>query len=301
MVTGFVSLCPDNLVMAMEDLFGLPEGEAFVVKERVAGALPVEPLRKLDNFSILFVEEGRARVELDFCTYELEPGVQLIVGPALFFRCVEADDDLTVSCITLSSDLWQEATAPFSHSFFAFLRKYPLTPVLPDEVVEKNRHMLKAVEVVYRDWRNAFRRPMFRNFIQNFLMEVYDKTKIRFLNRDDPSSTRKEELLAQFLDLVFEHAGTQRKVKFYADRMCITTNYLASLVQGLVGQSPKALIDARCIQEIKLLLRTTTVSVQEIAFRLEFPDQSFFARYFRKHTGLSPLEYRERQAGSAGD
>lgn len=281
----------------MEDLFRLPEGEYFTLQQGDAGVLSEGPLRKSENFCILFVERGRACVELDFCNYELAPGMMMLVGPGLFFRCVEAADDFVFSYITLTPDLWQEATAPFNHSFFAFLQKYPLTPVLPDEVVEGNRYMLRAVAAVYRDWRNSFRRQMFRNFIQNFLMELYDKTKVLFLNRDDPNSTRKEELMAQFINLVFEYAGTQRKVKFYADRMCITTNYLASLVQSLAGQSPKALIDARCIQEIKLLLRTTTVSVQEIAYRLDFPDQSFFARYFRKHTGLSPLAYRDQQAG----
>lgn len=275
----------------------MPASESFAVRVDVTGGLSVSQLRKCENFCILFVERGRACVELDFCNYELEAGMQLIVGPGRFFRCVEAEDDFTVSYIVFVAELWQEATSLFNHSFFAFLKKYPVTPVLPANAVQGNRHMLGAVETVYNDWRNSFRRQMFRNFIQNFLMEIYDKTKIRFLNRDDPNSTRKEDLLAQFIDLVFEHAGTQRKVKFYADKMCITTNYLACLVQEQIGQSPKILIDTRCIQEIKLLLRTTTVSVQEIAYKLNFPDQSFFARYFRKHTGLSPLEYREQQAG----
>ena len=78
----------------------------------------------------------------------------------------------------------------------------------------------------------------------------------------------------------------------YADQLCITTRYLSSILQDLTGHTPKELIDARCIQEIKMLLRTTNLTMQEIALRLDFPDQSFFSRYFKKNTGMTPAEYR---------
>ena len=64
------------------------------------------------------------------------------------------------------------------------------------------------------------------------------------------------------------------------------------MIQDLTGHTPKELIDTRCIQEIKMLLRTTDLTMQEIALRLDFPDQSFFSRYFKKNTGMTPAEYR---------
>ena len=57
-------------------------------------------------------------------------------------------------------------------------------------------------------------------------------------------------------------------------------------------KSPKSIIDKHTIQRIKILLKSSNISMQEIAYDLKFPDQSFFARYFKKHTGMSPQEYR---------
>ena len=126
-------------------------------------------------------------------------------------------------------------------------------------------------------------------------MDIYDKTKGFFLHHNASNTTRQEELLEKFISLVFQHSGTCREVQFYADQLCITTRYLSSIIQNLTGHTPKNHIDTRCIQEIKMQLRTTNKSMQEIAFGLNFPDQSFFTRYFKKHTGLTPVEYRHLQ------
>ena len=88
-------------------------------------------------------------------------------------------------------------------------------------------------------------------------------------------------------------AGMGNIWSFYADELCITTRYLSTVVQRMTGVTPKDIIDTRCIQEIKMLLCTTNDSIQEIAFRLNFPDQSFCARYFKRNTGMSPVEYRK--------
>ena len=155
--------------------------------------------------------------------------------------------------------------------------------------------MLQAVYDIYMERTHTFRLPIFKNFLQNFLMEIYDKTKALFLHRNAANTSRQEELLEKFISFVFQHSGTQREVQFYADQLCITTRYLSSVIQHLTGHTPKELIDIRCIQEIKMQLRTTNKTMQEIAFELDFPDQSFFARYFKKHTGLTPVAYRAQK------
>ena len=154
------------------------------------------------------------------------------------------------------------------------------------------RRMMEFICHIYKEREHTFRLPIFKNCMQNFLMDIYDKTKALFLHRNASNTTRQEELLERFIALVFQHSSTCREVQFYADRLCITTRYLSSIIQNLTGHSPKEHIDTRCIQEIKMQLRTTNKSMQEIAFQLNFPDQSFFSRYFKKHTGMTPAQYR---------
>ena len=153
--------------------------------------------------------------------------------------------------------------------------------------------MLCASEYIYREKENSFRLKIFKNFLQNFLLEIYDKAKVRILNRNTSNTNRQEKLFEKFIMLLLKNSSTRREVQFYADELCITTRYLSTVVQHMTGVTPKDIIDTRCIQEIKMLLCTTNDSIQEIAFRLNFPDQSFFARYFKRNTGMSPVEYRK--------
>ena len=178
---------------------------------------------------------------------------------------------------------------PFDYPFLAFRKKYPLS--MPEELEQKKGLLLQLIHRLYLDREHTFRVPMFKNLLQTYIMELYDKTKTQFIQHRNAGTTRKEELLEKFIALIYEHCVTRRDVQFYADRLCITTRHLSSVIQDLTGHTPKELIDTR-IQEIKMLLRTTDLTMQEIAFRLDFPDQSFFSRYFKKNTGMTPAEYR---------
>lgn len=82
---------------------------------------------------------------------------------------------------------------------------------------------------------------------------------------------------------------------FYAERLHITPRYLSSIAQKVEHVTAKSIIDRHAITEIKTALKTTNLSIQELSHKMLFPDQSFFGRYFKKHTGMSPLQYRNCQ------
>ncbi|MGN3984324.1 helix-turn-helix domain-containing protein, partial [Bacteroides fragilis] len=96
---------------------------------------------------------------------------------------------------------------------------------------------------------------------------------------------------------VHEYCCSQRDVVFYAGKLCISTKYLTSICRSLTGHSAKKVIDDFTALEIKVLLQSTDLSIQEIADRLNFPDQSYLGRYFKRHEGVSPMEYRAELAG----
>ena len=91
-----------------------------------------------------------------------------------------------------------------------------------------------------------------------------------------------------------EHCASQREVSFYADKLCISTKYLTGICKAVTGDSAKKIIDDFAILEIKVLLQSTELTVQEIADRLGFPDQSYLGRYFKRHEGMSPKEYQSK-------
>jgi len=96
-----------------------------------------------------------------------------------------------------------------------------------------------------------------------------------------------------FISLVDEHFKTAHNTTYYADRLCITPNYLNEVVKKVEGISAKSYIQNNIIREAQKQLTYTDLSVSEISNDLNFDSVSYFIRFFRNNTGLTPLQYRK--------
>jgi AraC-like DNA-binding protein len=86
----------------------------------------------------------------------------------------------------------------------------------------------------------------------------------------------------------------QRSVKYYADQLAITPKYLTEVVNEVTGKSAGELIDEKVVQEVKFLLNNSHYTIGQIADALHFSDQSFLRKFFKRISGVSPSEYRNR-------
>ena len=112
---------------------------------------------------------------------------------------------------------------------------------------------------------------------------------------DSPRHNRAEEYFRQFTELLGEHYKHERSVGFYARQLCITPKYLTTLIKRISGKSVSEWIDNYVILEAKTLLKYSNMSVQEIAYYLNFPNQSFFGSYFKRNAGMSPSQYKAKK------
>lgn len=99
--------------------------------------------------------------------------------------------------------------------------------------------------------------------------------------------------VSKFMNLVNIHSKEQHSVQYYADKLCITSNYLNEMVTSTMGFSAKQYIQNKVMDEAKRLLVYTNVPISDIAFELCFSTVSYFIRSFRQHTGETPLLYRK--------
>ena len=106
---------------------------------------------------------------------------------------------------------------------------------------------------------------------------------------DSPIHNRAEEYFRQFTELLGEHYKHERSVGFYARQLCITPKYLTTLIKRISGKSVSEWIDNYVILEAKTLLKYSNMSVQEIAYYLNFPNQSFFGSYIKRNGGICLL------------
>jgi len=109
---------------------------------------------------------------------------------------------------------------------------------------------------------------------------------------DEAVNKRSEEYYARFMALLNQYAKRERSIGFYASKLYITPKYMTSLIKKTSGRSAMEWIDAYVIMEAKNLLRYSGMSIQEIAEYLNFSNQSFFAQYFKRHSGYTPSGYK---------
>lgn len=109
---------------------------------------------------------------------------------------------------------------------------------------------------------------------------------------DNSSYNRNTNYFNTFLEELTKHYMQERSVGFYAEQLHLTPKYLTTLIRQTTGRTASEWIDEYVILEAKNLLKYSPMNIQEIAYYLNFPNQSFFGRYFKKHTGMSPSFYR---------
>lgn len=104
--------------------------------------------------------------------------------------------------------------------------------------------------------------------------------------------SRQEDLFFQFMKLLSDHITSERSVTYYASQLCITPKYLSTVVKLVSGKTPTDWIREKLIDEMKYRLCHSQATIKEIAFQLHFPNNSFFGKYFKAATGVSPTRFR---------
>jgi AraC-like DNA-binding protein len=177
-------------------------------------------------------------------------------------------------------------------SSYMQIRKNPFSIFTPEETKHiDNCFQLLREKIQLRT--HAFHREVVQNATESFFLELANimvgKKDVHLYN---PLS-RKEEIMNNFLELLLEHVREQHLVTFYAGKLFITPQYLSLILKELTGKPANKWIEDALIVEAKVLLKTPQATVQQVADTLNFSDQSTFGKFFKKHIGLSPVEYRK--------
>lgn len=136
-----------------------------------------------------------------------------------------------------------------------------------------------------------FRPEVAQHLALAFLYDI--KSIQRQRQMSSPTSlSRQDEVLQHFINLVNEHSKCERTLSFYADKLCLTPRYLGTLIREASGQTVMQWINQAVILEAKVMLRHSTLPICRIAEELRFSNPSFFSKFFKRMTGMTPADYR---------
>lgn len=253
----------------------------------------IHHLWKLEGGAIYFCQSGWAHITIDLKDYEITENTQVVLLPGTIIRINGVSNDFTACFFGFPQDMFREACIRFEPFFFQFIKENPVY-TLPEENTNTIKGLIHATMAIYKDHENRFRNQIAKNHLQSFMLDIYDKCYRYFGRKTIEGGSRQDEIFKHFVALVHENCISQREVTFYAGKLCISTKYLTGICRSVTGSSAKKIIDDFAILEIKVLLQSTGLTIQEIADRLGFPDQSYLGRYFKRHEGMSPREYQSK-------
>lgn len=260
--------------------------------------------------AILICRKGKAMLNVNYKDWELCEGAVITLFPNDVVE-LKVDGDFK-SPQTENGDCKSPQTA---NSFQAEILKYN-----PSLLREASLQLERTVYSSLREDRCRQDTPVVTNIINGMfsLLKVYfDQSECtcisqlvlcqlkaffigfhEYLQRnpqyrpDEVKSYRVRELFNRFMMLLEKDYKISRDVNYYAEKLNISSKYLTNIVSQVTGHTPKTIIDQYVILQLKMHLKRTTQSIKEMAWEFHFADVSFFCRYFKKHTGLTPQQIR---------
>lgn len=224
---------------------------------------------------ILLITAGYAEVELNMECCRMEKGDIMLIQPDVIVEFKSSSDDFNFTGLMFREDI------PVERSVY-------LKATASDW--EQTERMVRLL------WDIVHNVPFRRNTVRQLLMTI-----VAAIVEADAESTetlpsaglsRQEQLFKRFKMLVSQHCTTERNISFYAGRLCISPHYLSAIVSNVSGETVMHWINRAVILQAKVMLMAGDMMVYEVADRLNFPNQSFFGRFFKRETGMTPGEWQ---------
>lgn len=250
---------------------------------------------RIDAFIIGVGTEGETSVSFNLHEFRLKKDSMFIFTPKNILQ-VNSQQYFKADVIAISPDFMRRINIDIKNMMPLFLKfvENPTLALTPEES-RSMRGMIAQIERETRGPETHFSFDIVSGLIAATIYKVGD-IMYHYLAEhpegQNNSHNRAEEYFKQFTHLLGEHFREERSVGFYARQLCITPKYLTTLIKHISGQSVSEWIDNYVILEAKTLLKYSTMSIQEIAYYLNFPNQSFFGSYFKRNTGMSPSQYK---------
>ncbi len=235
---------------------------------------------------------GEVEIEVDMVSYHIGRDTYLMLFPGQIVNLKKTSEDFEVMYFILSADVFHDITFRFPIEFTAFLKRYVVYFDPECDDVEKEKIRFGQLKAVYDDSENVCRREILLNLSRVYYLGFYNDI-YSLLKKNPERKSRQSELFRCFANSVMENYKTSREVLFYANKLNISVKYLSIIVQNEDNRNAKKWIDDCVVAEIKIRLQSSNESLQDIAFDLDFADQSFLSKYFKRQTGMSPTKYRK--------
>ena len=250
---------------------------------------------RINGLCLILLTKGEVTINVDYLKFPLQANTLFFILPDHILEVQCKPEELEGKIMVISKDMLSNMPKKNDDGDnslqYMFLRKNPSVDLTDEEV-----SVLDTLFTLIRKRAEAKEHLFHKEAIQSLLFHLFFELKNIIFKKNNIvpfELSRKEELFQQFLKLMFKHSREEHSVSFYAGKMCITPRYLSAVLKELTGKTTNNWIDHSLILDAKILLKTPNMTVQQVSDMLNFSNQSTFGKFFKKHTGQSPAEFRK--------
>lgn len=251
---------------------------------------------KVGFLGIGLCTRGTARIMVNVDTYDMQANNIMVIVPnsMVHISDVSPDWEAKLICVT-RMELLRDAAAqilPFlkdarSMQKFLFQER--------ENIVSSFHSIYNFLDMLLRDEHTVSKYEQGVCVFRCLMLGMRDKsTRYHTKGSTVMSSSASLSIFNQFMLLVNEHCKRLHTVEAYADLLNISSQYLGRICRMYDGRGPKEIVDDLLILQLKSTIKNTTKTMKEICYEYSFSNLSFLSSYFRRHTGLTPREFRNK-------
>ena len=290
---------------SIKELLQLPhDGEPINYKDQIAiidanlsSKGTVSGLFAIDAFAIGYTTQGYSVFEFNNNSYRLEPGSVFILAPTHTCRLTDCSPDFKVRILLLDSNghnlsvhlNYLVKSERWTQTYF-----YPVLQLTDEESKRMNTCLDRIQEEIIRpDCPNRI--AILRLATTWHHVELDNIMQLHLNDNSDPSKplTRQQTLARQLYRLIVNNYRKEHQAKFYAEQMCLTTQYLNQITTAIFGKTLSAIIYDLLFSTARSMILASEMSIQEISDELNFADQAAFSKFIKKTAGVSPTVLRK--------
>lgn len=251
---------------------------------------------KSSDYILVFIQQGTITATFNNEHMEIHAPATMYISTEHVLHMSGHSSDLAFTIVSFNHRVAEDLHIRFPVSFLQHVFIRPATGISEEEMQIAESYIRLLMQIINTPLSAPEKKEgkyetilhLLRSLI-SYLVQPYGEA------RNKAPLTRGEEITGRFLALVESHSKEHHTIEWYADELCLTPKYMANVIKEVTGRSAGEFITTNLAMQAKSLLRSTTLSIQEISDRLGFQNQSHFGTFVKRHTGLSPKAFREQK------
>ncbi|CAD0004811.1 MULTISPECIES: helix-turn-helix domain-containing protein [Flavobacterium] len=269
-------------------------GIQIYIFEAITSRIVLREILTVDRFTVLMINSGAVCMHVNSRKIHLFVNEVIVIPKRSLCEILIITNPFKISLLSFTSEFAFHNSTRWPHvGYFEFFVAKDATKIfLKDKEIGLLVDLLKIINSkVSRSNKHIFKKELLLLSFNLFLYELA-RSYYRSAWYENVKHTGNEKIAIHFLRLLELNCRKEHSVKFYADALNVTTGHLTKTIKQVIEITAKQCIENAIILEAKILLQNNDLTILHISEELKFANTSFFSTFFKKHTSLSPSEYR---------